>query len=186
MRKKLLILAALFALVAYAYYSGVYTYLNQETLHRLLTQSGIWGPLIFIGLYVVGELINVPSVLWVVAAGLTWPAPQAFAIAWVASIVSAGVVFAFYRYVARDAVQGRLPERMKGLDARLQSGGIWVVTLIRLVAFLAPWSHPALAVSSVTLRDYLIGTAIGVIPGVAVLVLFGRQVTDWLATISLW
>jgi len=184
--KKLLILGALIAFVAYVYFSGLYSYLNEDTVRRLLTESGIWGPFLFIGLYVLGELVNIPSVLWIIVAGLTWPPVQAFVIAWVASVIAAVVVFVFYRYIARDVVQGRLPDRMKDLDSRLESGGLWAVAGIRLVAFLAPWTHPALAVSSVSLRDYVLGTALGVVPGVLLLVLFGGNITGWITSLPAW
>ena len=183
---RLTLLAVVLALGVAAYASGLLSYLHPESLRTTLADAGAWGPVFYLVAFPLGEIIAVPSVLFIIAAGLAWPLWLALPIAWLGSVLSALVVFLLSRYVAHDFVQARLPKRMRLLDSQLERGGVLAVALIRLGAFLAAWTHPALALSSVTTRAYVIGTALGVVPGVIGLVLFGDVVTRWFYSIPGW
>lgn len=180
-----LALGGLLAAVALAWGLGAFDRLTLSSVTRLLRDAGPLAPLLFVALYVLGESLAIPSVIFVIAAGLTWPAAQAFGIAWVGSLTASAFVFLVVRYLARDWAQARFPPRLRSLDERLGRGGPWPVAGIRLVAFLAPWTHPALAVSRVRTRDYLLGTGIGITPGVLGLVIFGQAVAPWLGDVSI-
>lgn len=166
--------------------SGGLAALHPESIRAFLTGWGALGPVIFVGLYTLGELLAIPSVLFIITAGMVWPVALAFPLAWGASILSALVVFLIARYLARDFVQRRLLSGLRDLDARLERGGVMPVAGLRLVAFLAPWTHLVLAVSSVSGRDYVLGTALGVLPGVLLLVIFGEAIAHWFEQIPGW
>ena len=59
------------------------------------------------------------------------------------------------------------------------------VITVRLMTFLHPATHPAMAVSSVSLRNYVLGTSIGILPGVALVVIFGEPVVKWVTAAPL-
>lgn len=82
-----------------------------------LREAGAFGDVLFIVLFALGEMLAIPSVLFILAAGLVWPFPLALDIAWLGSIVSAGVVFLVSHYLVRDFVQARLSDRLHDLDA---------------------------------------------------------------------
>ena len=186
MRFRLAVLVLLVCGIGVAWASGVLAHLHPESIRAFLNDWGALGPVIFVGLYALGEMVAIPSVLFVIAAGMAWPLALAFPLAWGASIFSALVVFLICRYLARDFVQRRLPARWQDLDARIERGGVLPVAGIRLVAFLAPWTHGALAVSSVSARDYVLGTALGVLPGVLLLVIFGEAIAHWFERAPAW
>jgi len=48
-----------------------------------------------------------------------------------------------------------------------------------LMFFLAPWAHWALGLSPVSLRAYLVGTAIGYIPWIVAFTFFGAAIVEW-------
>ncbi len=180
------LVAGILALGVAAYAGGLLSYLHPDSLRSTLSDAGAWGPGLFLLGFALGEMFAVPSDLFIIAAGLAWPLWLALPIAWFGSVLSALGVFLLSRYVAREFVQARLPERLRVVDSQLERGGVLAVALIRLGAFLAPWTHPALALSSVTARAYVIGTALGVLPGVIGLVLFGDVVTRWFDSIPGW
>lgn len=186
MRTRLAIFVAFLCAVAAAWASGILAHLHPESIRALLGAAGAFGPVLFVALYALGEMVAIPSVLFVIAAGMVWPTAFALPLAWGASVFSALVVFLISRYLVRDFVQDRLSGRWKDLDSRLERGGVFPVAGIRLVAFLAPWTHPALAVSRVSGRDYVIGTTLGVFPGVVVLVLFGEAIAHWFDLVPGW
>lgn len=186
MRVRLAVLVLLLGGIVAAWASGLLAHLHPESIRAFLLGWGALGPVIFVGLYALGEIVAIPSVLFVIAAGMAWPTVVAIPLAWGASVFSALVVFLISRYLARDFVQRNLPDGWRDLDARLERGGVLAVAGIRLIAFLAPWTHPALAISSVSVRDYVLGTALGVLPGVLLLVIFGEAIAHWFDAIPVW
>ncbi len=186
MRVRLAVLVLLLCGIGVAWASGALAHLHPESIRAFLNGWGALGPVIFVGLYALGEIVAIPSVLFVIAAGMAWPVALAFPLAWGASVFSALVVFLISRYLGRDFVQRRLPGGLRDLDARLERGGVLPVAGVRLLAFLAPWTHLALAVSSVSARDYVLGTALGVLPGVLLLVMFGEAIAHWFDRVPAW
>ncbi len=87
--------------------------------------------------------------------------------------------FAFARYLGRDWVEDRMPERLRKWDDRLSNSGLPIVILFRLVLFLNPASHWALGLSRVPLSTAIAGTAIGFAPGIAVYTFFGAEIVEW-------
>ena len=171
-------MAGLIVAIGFLYAADLLRYFAPTAIAELLTASS-WGPLLFLGLFVVGELLTVPSILFIIGASLVWPFALAFLIGWGGSVLSATLVFLFYRYAASSWVQRVLPDGMRRWDGRLKEGGMRAVIVVRLVTFLHPATHPAMAVSTVSLRNYVLGTAIGILPGVAVVVAFGEPVVRW-------
>jgi uncharacterized membrane protein YdjX (TVP38/TMEM64 family) len=151
-----------------------------------LRDSGAWGPLLFWIAFALGELIAIPSVLFVIAAGLTWPTEQALVFAWLGCVFAATAVFVVARYAARGFAQGRLPAALRDLDRRVEKRGLWTVVVVRLLTYLHPAVHAALAVSSVRARDYVIGTALGVVPLTTALVVFGEQFAEGIGAVPNW
>ena len=177
---------ALVGAVVAVYASGFDAQLRPDSVRTLLLDAGPWGPPLFWVLFALGEMLAIPSVLFVIVAGMTWPREVAVLISWVGAVVSATTVFAVVRYLAFDFVQGRMPSRLRWLESWTESHALGGVILIRLFSFLAPWTHLALAVSRVRLREYVLGTAIGVLPGVVGLVLIGDAANELLSGVPAW
>ena len=168
------------------YAAGLDQALSPEAVRDRLLEAGLWGPVIFCAFYALGELVAFPSAIFVIVAGMTWGIEQALVVAWIGSVISATLVFLVARYVARDWVQVRMPPWMNWIDRWIERRAIVGVALLRLVAFLAPWTHVVLAVSRVGIRDYVLGTAIGVIPGLVALVWLGEQALDSMTELPAW
>ena len=85
--------AVLAAVVLAAYASGIADELRPDAIRSLLREAGSWSVPLFWLLFVVGEIVAIPSVVFVIVAGITWPREAAFAISWAGSVLSATVVF---------------------------------------------------------------------------------------------
>jgi phospholipase D1/2 len=98
----------------------------------------------------------------------------------VASVVGTAATFLLVRYTAQAWAQRALRERfprLRALDDRLERHGVATVVLLRLVLFLAPPLNWALGASRVRVRDYVVGTAIGVLPGIGLTVFLADRIT---------
>ena len=138
---------------------------DPERLQETLRSSGFYGPALFVLLFSLLQPFGAPGVLLMLAAGLVWPLWAASGIVWV-SAMGAGVVgFLFARTLGREWVQARLPERFRRYDERLDRRAVRTVALVRLVTFVTPPMHWALGLSSVRFPAFLLGSALGFIPG---------------------
>jgi phospholipase D1/2 len=157
--------------------SGIVEDLDRETLRAWAKRAGWWGPAAFVGLFAIGEVLHVPSVIFVVVSGLVWPTSIALATSYVGAMVASATVFIMARYLVsgaiRDAIVQRMPEDLKRYDESLETKGVRTVALIRLFTFMAPAMHWVLATSRVKFGDMMLGTAIGLVPGITALVLAG-------------
>jgi uncharacterized membrane protein YdjX (TVP38/TMEM64 family) len=148
-------------------------------IEELLVESGPWGPVVYVASIVLVQPLGVPGIVWMAPAGLIWPIPVAIALSWLGNMGASSVGFAFARWVGRDWVAARIPPRLLAIDARLGHRGVAPVVGLRvLTGGLAP-ADWLLGLSSVRWRTFLVGTAIGMVPGVTMAVVAGGGVLGW-------
>jgi len=154
-----------------------------DGMRELLDASAPYGPLVFMAMVVAGIFTQVPfmgSLLVAIGAVLFRPWP-AFAYGWMASLVGTTGTFLLARFVARDYVRRVLAERfarLQALDDRLTGRGLLTVFGLRVLGGLAPPLNWGLGLTGVSLRDYLVGTALGLVPGIGLLVVFADSIVS--------
>ncbi len=177
---RILLLGLLVGSAVLAWATGLHEQLEVETLRDLVARAGFWGPLLFVLLFGL-EGIGVPGILFMVTAIALWPPWIAFLLNWLGAITAGMVGFAYARYVGREWVAKRLPARMRRFEARVVERSVQTVILVRLLFFLAPPAHWALGLSPVGFRSFVIGSAIGFVPGMLLVSFAGRPVFEWLS-----
>ncbi|MEM9466896.1 MAG: VTT domain-containing protein [Actinomycetota bacterium] len=151
-----------------------------DAVESFLRDRGWIGPLVFVAVMWALQPLGVPGVAFMVPAALVWPAPVAIALSWVGNMGASAIAFAFARWVAKDWAQARLPSRVRRWDDRLAGGGVREVVMLRLVTGQLPPADWLLGASSVRIRPFLIGTGIGIVPLIVVIVLVGASIGSWL------
>ena len=139
------------------------------------------GALIVVGAFVLGSLVLVPVTLLIAATAATLGPLAGFSYALIGSVAAAGVTFLIGRLLGRERVRRLAGRRVAAVNRRLGQHGIIAVALLRLVP-LAPFTvvNIVAGVSEVRLIDFMIGSGIGLAPGIAVTTLFGSQLGAWL------
>ncbi len=185
MNRRLIALGAAVVAAVLVVALGGWTWLTADgNVEELLTDTGFVGPIVFVLVMWLTQPFGVPGVVYMVPAGIVWPYPLAIALAWVGNMGASYLAFVFARWFARDWVQARIPASMHRYDRQLSEGGIWPVILLRLVfGQLAP-ADWLLGVSTVSTRNFLIGTGIGIVPGVVLFVVAGGGIYEYLAETS--
>jgi uncharacterized membrane protein YdjX (TVP38/TMEM64 family) len=172
--KKVVALIGLVIVAASFFLFGGYDWITGEgNVEALLTETGILGPLIFILVMWCTQPLGVPGFVYMVPAGIVWPYPLAITVSWIGNLGASYIAFIFARWFARDWVNARIPPRMHRYDDRLEEGGVLPVVLLRLVFGQLPPADWLLGVTKVSQRNFLIGTGIGIIPGVVLFVVAG-------------
>lgn len=134
-----------------------------------------WGMPLTLGAFVLASLAAVPVTLLILVTTLVFePLPGAL-IALGASTIAAVAGYGIGHYTGAKAVQRRFDGRIGALRERLTKRGILTVVTLRIVP-VAPFAVLNLIAGAmrVRFRDYVIGTVIGMAPGVFAMALFSE------------
>lgn len=155
---------------------------------QLVRQAGAAGPVVLVVSMWMLQPTGLPGFLWAVPAGVVWPWPVAVALCWIGNMGASAIAFGYARALGRDWVAPRLPPLVQAFDARLASSGPtstgMVIALRLLTGQLAP-ADWLLGVSRVRARTFVIGTGIGIVPGIVVAVLGGPAFLTWVSGLPL-
>ena len=146
-----------------------------------IRDAGPTGMAVFIAAYVAACVFLLPAFLLTLGAGFAYGVATGSLLVWVGASLGAAVAFTLGRTVARDAVARRVETnpRFAAIDRAVGREGLKIVFLTRLSpAFPFTLLNYAYGLTKVTFRDYLIGTAVGMVPGIVMYVYLGSLFTS--------
>ena len=137
-----------------------------DAVQRAVAATGAWGPVVYVVLHVLLTLVPVSKNLLSGVAGALFGLAGGIAISWVASMLSAVVGFAIARQLGRETVAEMTGPRLARVEDIMRHQGVAAVVVARLTPVL-PFTivNYGAGVSAVSLRDFLVGTAVGIVPG---------------------
>jgi len=137
-----------------------------ETLRQLFEGFGAAGPFVFAAAYAVAATLLLPAAPFTLGAGLLFGPVLGTATALVGATMGAMGAFLLGRVLGRGAVEQFGSQRVATLDHYLSRRGFVAVLLVRLVP-LFPFSLVSVVagVTGIRFRDYVLATAVGIIPG---------------------
>jgi len=146
-----------------------------EALHRI-RDLGPWGPALFVALYVAATVLLVPGVVLTLGAGAVFGVVTGAITVSIGATLGATAAFLVGRHLARDAVARRLGAYpgFAAIDAAVAREGWKIVGLTRLSpAFPFVLLNYAFGLTRVPLRDYVLASWIGMLPGILAYVYLG-------------
>lgn len=125
-----------------------------------------WGPALFFALYAALALIPCPKALLTAAGGALFGLWAGAGLALAAALVGAVISFGLGRLLGREAVDRLIRGRLARVDALLADHGLSAILIVRLVP-LVPFIaiNYASGLSGVRFRHYVLGSAVGMVPG---------------------
>jgi uncharacterized membrane protein YdjX (TVP38/TMEM64 family) len=158
-----LLVSIVVALAAIGHFSGLADGLTRERIAAIASSWGVAGVVLYCALFAIGELVQLPGVIFVLAAVAAYGPYAGTFVAYLGMNAAALAVFVFGRRVAGSALAEIEHPRVRALVREVAERPIRAVAFARGVLFVLPGIGYALALSSVRLRDYLIGSAIGLV-----------------------
>jgi uncharacterized membrane protein YdjX (TVP38/TMEM64 family) len=139
-------------------------------------RMGPTGPVVFIALYVVACVLFIPGSALTLGAGAIFGVVRGSILVSVASTLGATAAFLVGRYAARDWVARKIEKNAKfrAIDQAVAGEGWKIVGLTRLSPVF-PFSllNYAYGLTKVSLRDYVLASWIGMMPGTVMYVYLG-------------
>lgn len=151
----------------------------QSWLRQLLDQAAASGPMgvgLFIATYVIATVLLIPGSVLTLGAG------AAFGVVWgsiyvsAASLLGATTAFLVGRHFARDFVRRRIESNpdFEAIDRAMARGGWRIVGLTRLSPlFPFTFLNYAFGLTRISLREYVLASWVGMMPGTILYVYLG-------------
>jgi phospholipase D1/2 len=135
-----------------------------------------WAPFATVALYVIAPFVFFPILALIAATALTFEPWLALLIAMSGVLLSTAVLYALGARSMQRWAPASLARAVKRIEASLRGRDVLAVMFVRMVPVLpAGVVSLSLGVLGIPLRDALLGTALGMTPGMLVIVAFGRQ-----------
>ncbi|MFY9260152.1 MAG: VTT domain-containing protein [Gallionella sp.] len=183
-RYKRLLAVAIFlgVLLAVFQLSGLRGHFNLAFLQQQILASRGTGLLIFVLLFALGNLIQIPGWIFLAAAVLTMGQVWGGLATYFAATLSCLFTFFVIRGIGGDALRTLKNPLATRLLRQLDTHPIRSVVLLRMLFQTVPALNYALALSGISLWKYLIGTLLGLPLPIALYCLF----FDYLAKALKW
>jgi uncharacterized membrane protein YdjX (TVP38/TMEM64 family) len=140
---------------------------------------GVLGPVVFVVLCAVAVMGFLPASVLCAVSGLLFGPVLGIPVVWTGALLGAAGSFLIGRGLSKDAVERLAGRRMASVNALLDRYGAATVLVLRLLP-LGPFAllNYVLAVTSIRLRGFLIGTGAGIAPGMVVYTALGGTAED--------
>ena len=140
---------------------------------------GPWGPVIFVGLYVVATVLFIPGSVLTLGAGALFGVVLGSICVSFSATLGATAAFLVGRYLARDAIARKIEKNVKfaTIDRAVADEG-WKIVLLTRLSPVFPFTllNYAFGLTRVKLGHYVLASWIGMIPGTVMYVYLGSLV----------
>ena len=157
-------------------------YLEKEHLRQLVAAYGMWGPAVYLGVWLLATGMFMPVTPLVLAGGILFGPVWGEVYVLIGATASAILTFLIARYLARDWVAGKIAStRLMALDEKVARQGWKIVALSRLIPiFPFPLVNSAFGLTKISLPGFAGATLFGLFPVTMAYVYFSDNLFDLL------
>ncbi len=179
--KLIAVLSLLLALAASWRWTSLAEWIDIERLGGWVyaMKGSLLVPAVVMGIYVVGGMLMIPVTLLVGATGIVFSPVIGTLYALAGCLLSGLTAYAAGAKLGRDTIRKLSGKRTARLSRRLADNGIIAVAIIRNLP-VAPFTivNMIAGASHIKLKDFLVGTAIGMLPGILGVVVFSDRLLN--------
>src|SRR5262249_17216781 len=179
-------LAALVGFLAAAVYYFRFTEQGRSispeyVLDSIESHSPVTARLIYVAVYIVGTVLLLPGTVLSFAGAVLFGAYEGTLYTWMGAVAGSTLSFLLARWLGRDFVERLFGGRFAAFDQRIRDHGFTGLLIIRLLPVF-PFNavNFGCGLTGLRLRDYVLATAIGIVPGTFVyqflFAKFGRRI----------
>ena len=182
-RRSALLKAALLAVffagaIVLVRFTGVKDYLTAEGLGRFLDAAGLWAPVVYMLIYVVGVCLFVPGAVLTGLGAVIFGPYWGFVYVWIGAMIGASAAFFIGRTLGREFAASLVGDRLRRYDDTIERNGFATVLYLRLIYFPFTPMNFGMGLTKVHFRDYLLGTGLGILVGTFIFTFFIGTLKD--------
>jgi uncharacterized membrane protein YdjX (TVP38/TMEM64 family) len=149
--------------------TGLTDKISVESVRASVEDAGVLGMVVFVAAFTLGGLIHIPALIFIAAAVAAYGRVAGTAVAFAGAVVSVTTTFIVIRAVGGQALaevkRPLLVKMLRHLDDR----PIRTLILLRTVFWVSAPLNYTLALTRLKLRDYVVGSAVGLVIPIALL-----------------
>jgi uncharacterized membrane protein YdjX (TVP38/TMEM64 family) len=135
-------------------------------------------PLVLI-VFVLASVVSIPILALIGATVVTLGPALGFVCSAIGTMLAASATFGVGRLIGRKPLQRALGKKLEALEQRISKRGVIAIALIRKVP-IAPFTfvNMGLGALGIRYRDFIVGTALGMMPGIAAFAFVSDRAMD--------
>lgn len=155
---------------------------DQAGIERFVRDAGIAAPVVYVVLYVMLTVVLFPGAVITAAGGALFGSVQGTVLTVVGATIGATGAFLVGRWLGREQVERLAGESVGRLDDWMHEHGFLAVLYTRLIP-VVPFNvlNYAAGIAGLRVRDYVIATAVGIVPGTFAYAELGHSLTGCVA-----
>jgi uncharacterized membrane protein YdjX (TVP38/TMEM64 family) len=151
---------------------------TREGINTFVTHYGPLAPLAFIGLYVMGICLFIPSPIFTGLGGYLFGTFYGTLYNMCGLVIGSTISFFIGRHLGREFASPLIEKWLHKYDKLLEKHGFATIFYLRLFNFPLIGLNYCAGLTRISFKDFFLGTAIGIIPGTFVLTFFISQVSQ--------
>ncbi|WMX17390.1 MULTISPECIES: TVP38/TMEM64 family protein [unclassified Aureispira] len=144
-------------------YTALGAWLSLESMQYMVEQTGFWGILIFIAIFVTSAIMNIPGTAFLLLAIMLFGYWQGAFFAYVGALLGAWATFVLGRTMGGKALTEIKNPTVKKLLAEVEIRPIRTLIVLRILVQFSPFVGYTLALTNINQRQYMIGNIIGIL-----------------------
>ncbi|MBW2987428.1 TVP38/TMEM64 family protein [Candidatus Woesearchaeota archaeon] len=153
-------------------------FLTREGINTFVANYGALAPLAFIGLYVMGICLFIPSPIFTGLGGYLFGTFYGTLYNMAGLVIGSTISFFIGRHLGRDFASPLIEKWLHKYDKLLDKHGFATIFYLRLFNFPIIGLNYCAGLTRLKFKDFFLGTAIGIIPGTFVLTFFISQISQ--------
>jgi len=138
-----------------------------------------WRVPLVLAVFVLASVVSVPILALIGATVVALGPILGFITSAIGTMLAASATFGVGRLIGRKPLQRWLGKRIDALEQRIAKRGVIAIALIRKVP-IAPFTfvNMGLGAIGIPFRDFIVGTALGMLPGIAAFAFVSERAID--------
>ena len=174
--KKIVLFISLGMILGLFYYFDIFSFTDPEEIKEFVLSYGVYAPIIFIILFTFVPLTLFPDAILAIAGGLIFGLVEGSIYIIIGAILGSTLSFYIARYCGESLRKKLKGEKILNINEQVKNNGFLIIFLLRLIP-LVPFdiiSYSA-GFSSIKFKDFILATAIGIVPGALVYANIGAE-----------
>ena len=153
----------------------------QYVLDSIESHGPVTARVIYVVVYILGTVLLLPGTVLSFAGAVLFGAYEGTLYTWIGATIGATLAYLIGRLLGREFIEQLFGGRFAAFDQRIRENGFTGLLIIRLLP-LFPFNavNFGCGLTGIRLRDYVLATAIGIVPGTFVyqflFAKFGRRI----------
>ena len=191
MNKKKVLIAAAVCLLTAILYCLVFSGITPQDIQSIVEKAGPWAPAAYVGLFALLPAFFFPVAVLALAGGLLFGLGLGSLYTFIGAIINCALMFLLSRYVGRAQAERFIANKLSPYwqDKLSKAGGkegFLLLVILRLIPAV-PYNliNYTYGLTPMAFRPYMLGSALGIIPGTLVFINIGDKAWD-ITSPSFW